>query len=332
MSIPRRRLMAALGSASTLPFLLPFLARRALAAYPDRSIHLIVPFAAGGNADIVGRITGDLISKALSQPVVVENRGGGGGSIGAEFVAHANPDGYTLLVGSNGPLTVDPFVHANLGYDPLKDFTAVALTSYVPHALILSNKIEAKTMGELITRSKTAAVTVATSGVGSATHMTLERLKAATGANLTHVPYRGGGALMPDLISGNIDGAMTEFSTALPMHQAGQAHIIAIAALHRSKLALDIPTFDESGVKGFTAQSYIGVVAPAKTPPDAIDKLQQAIAQGLSTGSPAAERLIGLGSEVASPEQMTAKGFAEFIRTDYENMSKAAQLAGITPQ
>jgi len=332
MSIPRRRLMAALGSASTLPFLLPFLARRALAAYPDRSIHLIVPFAAGGNADIVGRITGDLISKALSQPVVVENRGGGGGSIGAEFVAHANPDGYTLLVGSNGPLTVDPFVHANLGYDPLKDFTAVALTSYVPHALILSNKIEAKTMGELITRSKTAAVTVATSGVGSATHMTLERLKAATGANLTHVPYRGGGALMPDLISGNIDGAMTEFSTALPMHQAGQAHIIAIAALHRSNLAPDIPTFDESGVKGFTAQSYIGVVAPAKTPPDAIDKLQQAIAQGLSTGSPAAERLIGLGSEVASPEQMTAKGFAEFIRTDYENMSKAAQLAGITPQ
>ena len=332
MSIPRRRLMAALGSASTLPFLLPFLARRALAAYPDRSIHLIVPFAAGGNADIVGRITGDLISKALSQPVVVENRGGGGGSIGAEFVAHANPDGYTLLVGSNGPLTVDPFVHANLGDDPLKDFTAVALTSYVPHALILSNKIEAKTMGELITRSKTAAVTVATSGVGSATHMTLERLKAATGANLTHVPYRGGGALMPDLISGNIDGAMTEFSTALPMHQAGQAHIIAIAALHRSKLAPDIPTFDESGVKGFTAQSYIGVVAPAKTPPDAIDKLQQAIAQGLSTGSPAAERLIGLGSEVASPEQMTAKGFAEFIRTDYENMSKAAQLAGITPQ
>jgi len=330
MSIPRRRLMAALGSASTLPFLLPFLARRALAAYPDRSIHLIVPFAAGGNADIVGRITGDLISKALSQPVVVENRGGGGGSIGAEFVAHANPDGF--LVGSNGPLTVDPFVHANLGYDPLKDFTAVALTSYVPHALILSNKIEAKTMGELITRSKTAAVTVATSGVGSATHMTLERLKAATGANLTHVPYRGGGALMPDLISGNIDGAMTEFSTALPMHQAGQAHIIAIAALHRSKLAPDIPTFDESGVKGFTAQSYIGVVAPAKTPPDAIDKLQQAIAQGLSTGSPAAERLIGLGSEVASPEQMTAKGFAEFIRTDYENMSKAAQLAGITPQ
>jgi tripartite-type tricarboxylate transporter receptor subunit TctC len=303
-----------------------------MAAYPERPIHLIVPFAAGGNADIVGRITGDLISKALGQAVVVENRGGGGGSIGAEFVAHAKPDGYTLLVGSNGPLTVDPFVHANLGYDPLKDFVAVALTSYVPHALILSNKIQAKTMTDLVAQSKNAAVTIATSGIGSATHMTLERLKAATGANLTHVPYRGGGALMPDLIGGNVDGAMTEFSTALPMHQAGQAHIIAIAALHRSKLAPDIPTFDENGVKGFTAQSYIGVVAPAKTSSDVVEKIQQAIAQGLSSGGPAAERLIGLGSEVASPEQMTSKGFAEFIRADYENMREAAKLAGITPQ
>ena len=328
MNIPRRMFLAALGSAPVLPLL----AERALAAYPDRPIHLIVPFAAGGNADIVGRITGDLVSKALGRPVVVENRGGGGGSIGAEFVAHATPDGYTLLVGSNGPLTVDPLLHANLGYDPLKDFAAVALTSYVPHALILSNKIQAKTMTELVAQSKNAAVTIATSGVGSATHMTLERLKAATGANLTHVPYRGGGALMPDLISGNVDGAMTEFSTALPMHQGGQAHIIAIAALHRSKLAPDIPTFDESGVKGFTAQSYIGVVAPAKTPADVVDKLQQAIAQGLNSGSPAAERLICLGSEVASPEEMTAKGFAEFIRADFENMREAAKLAGITPQ
>src|SRR5215469_4321739 len=141
MAIPRRIFIAALGATPTLPFL----TRTAFAAYPERPIHLIVPFAAGGNADIVGRITGDLISKALGQPVVVENRGGGGGSIGAEFVAHATPDGYTLLVGSNGPLTVDPFVHANLGYDPLKDFAAVALTSYVPHALILSNKIQART-------------------------------------------------------------------------------------------------------------------------------------------------------------------------------------------
>src|SRR5262249_58070855 len=155
-------------------------------------------FAAGGNADIVGRIVGDVISKAVKQPVVVENRAGAGGSLGAGVVAHAAPDGYTLLVGSNGPLTVNPFGPADLGYDPLQDFAAVALTSYVPHALILSKKIQAKTMTDLVTQSKSAAVTIATSGIGSATHMTLERLRATTGANLTHVPYRGGGALMPD--------------------------------------------------------------------------------------------------------------------------------------
>lgn len=328
MNIPRRMFIAGFGAAP----IASLLARSAFAAYPDRPIHLIVPFAAGGNADIVGRITGDVISKALNQPVVVENRGGAGGSVGAEFVAHATPDGYTLLVGSNGPLTVNPFIHTNLGYDPLKDFVAVALTSYVPHALILSDKVQAKTVAELIALSKTAPVTIATSGIGSASHMTLERLKAATGANITHVPYRGGGALMPDLIGGNIDGAMTEFSTALPLHQGGKAHIIAIAAAHRSKLAPDIPTFDESGVKGFTAQSYIGVVAPANTPADVVARLQEAIEKGLSPGSPAAERLIALGSEVASPEQMTSKGFAAFIRADYENMREAAKLAGITPE
>jgi tripartite-type tricarboxylate transporter receptor subunit TctC len=179
--------------------------------------------------------------------------------------------------------------------------------------------------------SKKTPMTIATSGVGSATHMTLERFKAATGANITHVPYRGGGALMPDLMSGSISGAMTEFSTALPMHKSGKAHIVAIAAAHRSKLAPDIATFDESGVKNFIASSYIGILAPVKTPADIVAKLQHAVVQGLAAGSPAVERLVALGSEVATPEQMTAKGFAEFIRADYDAMRQAAKLAGIKP-
>ena len=172
---------------------------------------------------------------------------------------------------------------------------------------------------------------IATSGVGSATHMTLERFKAATGANITHVPYRGGGALLPDLMGDNVNGAMTEFSTALPLHNDKKARILAIASVHRSKLAPDIPTFDESGVKDFTAQSYIGVVAPAKTPADIVAALEGAVQKGLAPGSPAAERLATLGSEVATPEQMTAKGFADFINTDYEAMRAAAKLAGIQP-
>ena len=327
MPISRRTLIATLGALPAAA-LLP---RQAFAAYPDRPIHLIVPFAPGGNADIVGRLVGERISNALGQPVVVDNRGGAGGSIGAEAVARSAADGYTLFVGSNGPLTVNPFVQAKLGYDPLKDFAPVALTSYVPHVLILNNKVEAKTLQELIAASKKQAVSIATSGVGSATHMTLERFKAATGANVTHIPYRSGGALMPDLIGGSIQAAMTEFSTALPLHKAGKARIIAIAAVQRSKLAPDIATFIEGGVKDFTAQSYIGILAPAGTPAAIIAQLQKAIVAGLS-GGPAPDKLRAMGSEIATPEQMTAAGFAAFIRDDYQHMGEAAKLAGITPK
>ena len=327
MTISRRKLIVTLGLGSAAS-LLP---RSAFAAYPDRPIHLIVPFAPGGNADIVGRIVGERISNALGQPVVVDNRGGAGGGIGAEFVAHATPDGYTLFVGSNGPLTVNPFVQAHLPYDPLKDFAPVALTSYVPHCIILNDKVEAKTLPELIALSKKQPINMATSGVGSATHMTLERFKAATGANITHIPYKSGGALMPDLMGGAIQAAMTEFSTALPLHKGGKARIVAVASAQRSKLAPDIPTFIEGGVKGFTAQSYIGILAPAKTPPAIVAQLQKAVAAGLTAG-PAPDKLRAMGSEIATPEQMTSAGFAAFIHTDYEHMREAAKLAGIVPK
>jgi len=328
MTISRRMVVGGLAAACT-GTLVP---QRLFAAdYPARPIQLVVPVAAGGNADIVGRIAGDRIAKGLNGTVVVENRGGAGGGIGAEYVAKANPDGYTLLVGSNGPLTVNPFIHLQLGYDPLKDFAAIALTSYVPHALILSSDVEVKTVSDFVAASKKTPMTIATSGVGSATHMTLERFKAATGADITHVPYKGGGALTPDLLGGSINGAMTEFSTALPLHNDKKAHIVAIASLHRSKLAPDIPTFDESGVKGFTAQSFIGILAPAKTPDAIIALIQGAVQKGLADGSPAAEKLVALGSEIATSEQMTAKGFADFIRTDYDQMRDAAKLAGIQP-
>jgi tripartite-type tricarboxylate transporter receptor subunit TctC len=329
MPISRRTLIAGAAAAPAVALL----SKAAVAAgYPDRPIHLIVPFAPGGNADIVGRIAGQLMGDGLKGTVVVENHDGAGGSVGAAYVSHAAADGYTLLVGSNGPLTINPILHLHLGYDPLTDFVPIALTSYVPHALIMSDKVEAKTLADVIAASKKTPITVATSGVGSATHMTLERLKAATGADFTHVPYRGGGALIADLLGGSIDSAMTEFSTALPLHKSGKAHIVAIASTHRSALAPDIPTFEDGGVKAFVAQSFVGIVAPAKTPSDIVTQLQNSIVEGLKPGSPASARLVSLGSEVATPEQMTSAGFAAFIHTDYDAMKEAAKSAGLQPQ
>jgi tripartite-type tricarboxylate transporter receptor subunit TctC len=328
MTISRRNLLLAAGLA---PAALAF-PRGAFAAYPDKPIRLIVPFAPGGNADAVGRIVAEEMHKVLGQPVVVDNRGGAGGSIGAEAVAKSPPDGYTLLVASNGPMTVNPFVQAKLGYDPLKDFVAVALTSYVPHCLAVHPDVPAKTVGELIAMSKEKPVNIATSGVGSATHLTLERFNAATGAKLAHVPYRSGGQLLPDLLAGVVQGAMTEFSIALPQHKGSKTRIVGVAADQRSKLAPDIQTFIEGGVKGFTAYSYIGIVAPTGTPPAIIAQLEKSVATGLTGNSGAADKLRNMGSEVATPKEMTADGFAAYLKAEYLRSAEAAKLAGLTPK
>ncbi|HEX5508319.1 MAG TPA: tripartite tricarboxylate transporter substrate binding protein [Pseudolabrys sp.] len=328
MPLSRRTLIKSLSLAPALTVL----PRAAFAAYPDRPIHLVVPFAPGGNADIVGRLVGQGMSDALKQTVVVDNRGGAGGSIGAELVAHATPDGYLLLVGSNGPLTVNPFVQAKMTYDPLKDLAPVALTSYVPHVIIVTNSLPAKTIPELIALSQKQQVSIATSGVGSATHMTLARFNAQTGAKLVHVPYRSGGSLLPDLISGHIQAAMTEFSTALPQHKGGKARIVGIAAVKRSKLAPEVPTMIEGGVKDFVASSYIGIVAPAHTPKDVVAKLQASVVKTLSGNSASAGKLRNMGSEIATADQMTPEGFGKFIHSEYAHSREAAKLAGLKPR
>jgi tripartite-type tricarboxylate transporter receptor subunit TctC len=330
MILSRRTVLAAVAAlaAATLPPSAGF-SQAWAQSYPDHPIKLIVPFAAGGNADINGRIVADVVYKALGQPAVVENKAGAGGGVGADAVAKAAPDGYTLLVGSNGPLTVNPFVNANISYDSLKDFAPVALVSYVPHVLIITNKLEVKSVADLLALAKKRPLNIATSGVGSATHMTLERFKQATGADITHVPYKSGGSLLPDVINGSVDGAMTELSTAVEQHKAGTAFIVGVAGLGRSKLGPDIPTFDEQGVKGFVARSFIGILAPAGTPAEVLGKLQKAIAEGLAPGTDMAAKLAATGGELASAEQMTPGGFAAFIKGDYEDMRTAAKSAGL---
>ena len=327
MPISRRAILATLAAT---PFA-AVMSRPAFAAYPDRPVRLIVPFAAGGNADLVGRLMGEGISKALGQPVVVENRTGAGGSLGAAAVATSAPDGYTLFTGSNGPLTVNPFVQAKLSYDPLKDFVAIGLANLAPHAIVLHNSVKAKNVAELVALSKQQQITLATSGVGSATHLTLARFNAATGANLVHVPYRGGGALIPDVLAGNVSGAMTEMSTLLEHHGKGNVRILAVAWTKRSARAPDVPTMIESGVKDFTAASYVGLLAPAKTPAGVVAALEKALAETLADKG-TQDKFVASGAELVPLDLQNSKGFTAYIKKDYEESKEAVRIAGIKPQ
>jgi tripartite-type tricarboxylate transporter receptor subunit TctC len=328
LTVSRRTLLATFAAA-------PFAAlasRTALAAYPDRPIRLIVPFAPGGNADLVGRLLAESMAGPLGGAnMVVENRAGAGGSLGAGVVAQAAPDGYTLLIGSNGPLTVNPFVQAKLSYDPLKDFTAVGLANLAPHAIVVNPSVPAKTVAELVELSKKQPIAIATSGAGSAGHMTLVRFMSATGAKLTHVPYKGGATLVPDTLSGVVSGMMTEMSTALPHHKAGKLRILAVASAQRPALAPEVPTMNEAGLKDFQAASFVGLLAPAKTPPEAIAALEKAIKAALATKL-VQERFLSTGAELVAEPLQNSKGFAEYIRKEFEATREAAKLAGLKPQ
>jgi tripartite-type tricarboxylate transporter receptor subunit TctC len=316
--------LAATPFASLLP-------RSAFAAYPDKPIHLIVPFAAGGNADLVARLVGEGMSPTLGQTIVVESRAGAGGSLGAAAVATAPPDGYTLLTGSNGPLTVNPFVQAKLSYDPLKDFIAIGLANLAPHCIVLHNSVPAKSVADLVELSKKQQITLGTSGVGSASHLTLARFNAATGAKIVHVPYRGGGALVGDVLAGTVSGAMTEVSTLVQHHNQGKIRILAVASRQRSAKIADVPTMIESGVKDFTAASYVGVLAPAKTPPEIVAQLEKALIKALADKG-IQEKFINSGAELVPEALQTSKGFADYIKQEYEHSREAAKLAGLKPE
>ena len=327
MLFSRRSLLTALATAplaSALP-------RQAFAAYPDHPIRLIVPFAAGGNADFVARITAEGMSHALGQSIVVEIRAGAGGSLGAAVVAAAPPDGYTLLTGSNGPLVVNPFVQAKLGYEPLTDFVPIGLSTLAPHVIAVHETTPAKTLAELIALSKKQAVTIGMAGVGSATHMTAARFNVQTGANLSLVPYRGGGALVPDMLAGQIMGAVTEMSTVLPHRNQGKIRVLAVASEKRMAQAPEVSTMIENGVKDFTAASFVGVLAPAKTPADIVATLEKALIKALADKA-AQEKFINGGAELVPDALQTSQGFGDYIRQEYARAKEAAKVAGLKPE
>jgi tripartite-type tricarboxylate transporter receptor subunit TctC len=325
MPVSRRLLLAA-------PALLTVTHARA-AGYPDRPVRLVIPYAPGGTTDLFGRLLAAQMSTRLGQTVVPENRAGAGGSLAGEVVAHAKPDGYTLLVSSNGPLTVNPLIQANMPYDPFKDLQPVGLGIQVPLAVVVRADHPARTVQEFVAQAKAqkGAFTGGSSGTGSSNHLALELFNAATGADVTHVPYRGSGQMIPDLLAGNVTCLFDQITTSLPMLREGKVRFLALTSDHRSRLCQDVPTLAEAGFLGAEMVTYNALSVTAGCPQDVLAKLVQANQESLK--DPALrERLEGLGAEIASGALTTPEGFGAFIRADFERTKRAVNLAGLKPE
>jgi tripartite-type tricarboxylate transporter receptor subunit TctC len=328
--LPSRRQLLAATPGAALAAALPSLGR---AAWPERPVRVIVPFAAGGNTDVVARAVTAPMGERLGRPFVIENRAGGAGSLGAEMAARAQPDGYTLLAGSGGSLTANPVLQARLPYDTERDFAPIGLVARVPIVLVLGPKLQAESWDAVLAaaRANPGGIDVATPAIGSTAHFALELLNHATGAQLSHVPYRGGGSMMADLIAGTFDAALLEFSTALPLHREGKARILAVAAERRTPQVPEVPTFIERSVAGFTATSFTALLAPARTPPEVIATLREALLAALAD-EPTAARLVALGATPATPDEASPAGLAAYLREELARYRQAAELAGLKPQ
>lgn len=297
------------------------------AAYPDRPIRLIVPFAPGGNIDVTARIIAPGLTEQLGQPVVVDNRGGAGSRIGTEIVAKAAPDGYTLLLGSSGSLTVNPAFAATPTYDPLRDFAPTSLVAVVPILLVVHPSLPVRTTREFIAlaKAKPGTVMMASAGIGSNTHLTGELFQVIAGINLTHVPYKGGGPALIDLLGGQTHCIFDQVSTSAPHVSAGKLRGIAVASAKRSAMLASVPTMEEAGVRGFEASTYTGVFLPSATPKEIVNRVYAALLKVLDLLA-TRDAFNRLGAEVikSTPEEVTRR-----ISIDLAKWKKVQQQTGI---
>jgi tripartite-type tricarboxylate transporter receptor subunit TctC len=318
----RRILLACL----TLVVALPAQAQ----SYPDRPIRLIAPFPAGGLADVLARAVGDEISKSLAQPVIVENRAGAGGNTGADAVAKAAPDGYTLLMSSAGILTANPFLYAKMPFDAETAFVPVSNVADMSMLLVVHPKVEAKTLAEFVALAKAqpGKINFGSPGIGTTGHLGLAMFMHAAGVQIAHVPYRGAAPAVQDLIAGQIDGVVDNPPTVLPHINAGKLRPLAVAANERLALLPDVPTAAEAGVPNYQASSWFGVVAPAGTPPAIVARLHQAIAAAVRTPA-MQERFAKTGARLLgdSPQEFAAR-----IRTERARWGEIIKAANIAPQ
>jgi putative tricarboxylic transport membrane protein len=295
--------------------------------YPNHPIRLIVPFAAGGAADAVARIVGKYVGDALGQPVVVEDRGGAGGIIGTEIVKKAEPDGYTLLLGQSGPISINPGIYTKLSYDSEKDFAPISMTTAYPYILVVKPSLGVKTVAELVAlaRSKPGQLNYGTAGVGVSNHLVTELFDDKAGIKMTHVPYRGTSLAVADLLAGNVQVVFADPVSALSQIRAGTLIALAVTSKERSPVAPDVPTIAESGFPGFDAIAWHGIMAPAGTPKPIIDKLNAEILKALKD-PPSAKLIEQQAMQIVgdSPEQ-----FAGFIKQDIELWKNVAREAKV---
>jgi tripartite-type tricarboxylate transporter receptor subunit TctC len=297
--------------------------------YPTKPIRFVVPFAPGGGSDLVARTVGQKITEALGPQVIVENRTGAAGMIGAEIAAKSPPDGYTLLLGSNGPLAINPGLYSKMPYDAARDFAPVSLVTIMPFVLVTHPALPVKSVKDLVVlaRVRPNQLNYGSPGNGSTTHLANELLKSMTAIQITHIPYKGVAPAATDLISGQVQMMSGDLSTLLPHVKSGRMRAIAVTSARRSTLVPDLPTVAESGVPGYEASGWFGVLVPAATPQPVIERLNAAIVKGLSA-SDARDRLGALGGEVApgTPEQ-----YGALIRRDSAKWSKLIRSIGLKP-
>jgi tripartite-type tricarboxylate transporter receptor subunit TctC len=294
--------------------------------YPNGPIRLVVTFAAGGSSDVLARSVAKAMSEGLGRTVVVENRPGAGGNIGAMAVARADADGYTALFGTNGTLAIGPALYKNLQYDPVHDLAPVGLLHQLPNVLIIHPSIPATNLRELIdyARRKPGELTFASAGVGSASHLAGELLKAAANIDILHVPYKGGGAAMPDLLSGRVSMMIETIPNALPAVRSGMLRALGVTTPTRSSAAPDLPTLAEAGLLDFDVSSWTGLFVPAGTPRAIVERLNAETIR-IARDPAYLEQLKTMGTDVASS---TPEALGAFMVKDIANWTAAVQRSG----
>lgn len=309
---------------------LPVAWAQAQAPYPSKPVRIIVPFVAGGPTDVHSRWAAQQLNLALGQAMVVDNRGGAGGIIGTEMVARAPADGYTLLGGNPGPLTIAPSVRRQLPYDPVRDFAPVTLIAKSQSCICVHPGLPAKDVQELVAlaKSRPGRLNYASPGMGTVGHFGVEYLSYLTGMRMNMIPYKGAGPYVIDLIAGQIDMAFVQVAQAAPHVQAGKLKAVGTTGTQRSPLLAGVPTADEQGVKGFSSYNWNGILAPAGTPKAIIDRLHAVLSKPLHAPE-TRDTLQAQGFDVAgdSPGE-----FAAFIKSETERWAKVGQAAGIKPE